>query len=102
MLKIVHTVKEEEVVKEMRVKKSNYLLSHKEEDEYLIINIYTNQIYALDKFSSFIWEELDRTPIISDITRLIAKRTNEDALIIQKDLDEFINSLSKGGLIKFV
>ncbi|WP_144789567.1 PqqD family protein [Lysinibacillus fusiformis] len=90
------------MVKEMRVKKSKYLLSYKEEDEYLIINIYTNQIYALDKFSSFIWEELDRTPIISDISRLIAKRTNEDILIIQKDLDGFFNSLSKGGLIKFV
>lgn len=86
----------------MRVKKSKYLLSYKEEDEYLIINIYTNQIYALDKFSSFIWEEFDKTPIASDISKLIAKRTNEDILIIQKDLDGFLNSLSKGGLIKFV
>lgn len=70
--------------KEVRVKKSKNLISYKEEDEYLIINIYTNQIYALDKFSSFIWEELDKTSVISDIARVIAKRTNEDSQIIQK------------------
>ena len=71
----------------MRVKKSKYLLSYKEEDEYLIINIYTNQIYALDKFSSFIWEELDRTPIISDIPRLKQKNIGTfDELINNKAL----------------
>lgn len=75
------------------------VIIYKENDEVLLINMMTNQFYALDEISTYVWNEIMEGKKPLEIIHQLTLKFPEDAENIKHDINSFVHSLIKKKII---
>jgi hypothetical protein len=70
-----------------------------DEDGMTLLDLKANQILALNKIGGFIWEGLQSGNSLDSIVSNIADATGAEKHLIEKDMQEFIGTLTEKGLV---
>ena len=88
----------------MKLKKRDGCICRNINDETLILNVQDDSIYTLSKVGSFIWKLFDLSPELSifDIKNEVIKQYSVEEAILQRDIDIFLENMSKYKLLETV
>jgi hypothetical protein len=80
---------------------SNHLQSIVDCDGAAILDIDKGMITTLNSTGAFVWQRLRRGEILDTIVADLAQETGEDALAVERDVREFVESLKQKSLIPY-
>lgn len=70
------------------------------DDHTYIMNPETSELHGLNDIAGFIWRELARTSVISELADAVVKEYEVDASVALADTIEFIELLRDKGLVE--
>lgn len=56
-------------------------------------------IYTLNEVGAFIWEKLDQPASLADLRRAVLEEYAEEPAQVEKDLEDFLNTLTEFGAV---
>jgi len=87
-------------VRLIKYKINKDLIIYEEAEEIILINLVSNNFYALDHIGTVIWKHMMEFKKIEKLAEALASLFNINKLIMQKDLVEFLEGLNKVGVIE--
>ena len=76
------------------------LIIYEEDEEIILINLISNNFYALDYTGTVIWKHMMEFKNMEKLAEKLANLFNINKFVLQKDLIEFLQGLNKVGVIE--
>lgn len=80
-------------------KDSNQIISRVVDDEALIIHLPSGSYYSLNAVGTRVWECLDGTLTVGDVTRIVQGEYDADASLIEAEVIALVDQLAQEGLV---
>lgn len=68
--------------------------------EAIIMNLANGAYYSMDGAGSVIWEGIEQSQSIEEITRRVCSRYSANMFVVRADIDRLVNELLAEGLIE--
>jgi hypothetical protein len=78
---------------------SNHLHSVVDQDGAAILDIERGLISTLNPTGAYVWNELERGEALETIIANLARESGEDALVVERDVREFVEALKENHLL---
>ncbi len=83
----------------MRFRRVPHVRIKRVDEQYVILDVKTEQLYGLDETGHRIWEYLKTPLTLDDLLDSLESTYDVDTEVLQDDIREFVDDLQRNGLI---